>query len=59
MRIKNSNQVSVRIIYIGFALKLTEGTSLEVQWLIIRLAMQGTWARSLVEELRSHMQKGN
>ena len=35
------------------------GTSLVVQWLGIRLAMQGTWVQSLVEELRSHMLQGN
>ena len=29
-------------------------TSLPVQWLRICLAMQGTWVRSLVKELRSH-----
>ena len=30
-------------------------TSLVVQWLRILLPMQGTWVRSLVGELRSHM----
>ena len=32
-----------------------EGTFLVVQWLRIHLAMQGTWVRSLVRELRSHV----
>ena len=31
----------------------------EVQWLPIRLAMQGTWVWSLVRELRSHMLLSN
>ena len=31
--------------------KVREGTSLVVQWLRIRLAMQGAWVRSLVKEL--------
>ena len=31
------------------------GTSVVVQWLRICLAMQGTWVRSLVGELRSHV----
>ena len=35
------------------------GTSLEVQWLRIRLAMQGTWARSLVREPRFCMLQSN
>ena len=35
------------------------GTSLVVQWLRICLPMQGTRVRSLVWELRSHMQWGN
>ena len=34
-------------------------TSLVVQWLRIRLAMQGTWVQSLVGELRSHKPRGN
>ena len=34
------------------------GTSLAVQWLRIHLPMQGTWVRSLVGELRSHMLQG-
>ena len=34
-------------------------TSLVVQWLRIRLAMQGTWVQSLVGELRSHKPWGN
>ena len=34
-------------------------TSLVVQWLRICLAMLGTWVRSLVGELRSHMPWGN
>ena len=39
--------------------KITPGTSLVVQWLRIRLPMQGTRVRSLVRELRSHMLRGN
>ena len=35
------------------------GTSLVVQWLRIPITMQGTWVRSLVRELRSHMLWGN
>jgi len=35
--------------------KTSQETSLVVQWLRIRLAMQGTWVQSLVRELRSHM----
>ena len=35
------------------------GTSLVVQWLRIRLPMQGTWVPSLVGELRSHILWGN
>ena len=35
------------------------GTSLVVQWLKIRLPMQGTQVQSLVGELRSHMLWGN
>ena len=34
-------------------------TSLVVQWLRIRLAMQGTLVQSLVRELRSHTPQGN
>ena len=34
-------------------------TSLVVQWLRIRLPMQGTRVRSLVGELRSHMPQGS
>ena len=30
-------------------------TSLVIQWLKICLPMQGTWVRSLVRELRSHI----
>ena len=37
----------------------TTGTSLVVQWLRIRLPMQGTRVQSLVGELRSHMTQGN
>ena len=33
--------------------------SLEVQWLGICLAMQGTQVRSLVRELRTHVAPGN
>ena len=35
------------------------GTSLVVQWLRIRLPVQGTQVRSLVGELRSHVPRGN
>ena len=38
---------------------ITPGTSLVVQWLRIRLPMQGMRVRSLVRELRSHMPRGN
>ena len=34
------------------------GTSLVVQWLRLRLPMQGVWVRSLVWELTSHMPQG-
>ena len=37
---------------------MSSGTSLVVQWFRIRLPMQGTWVRSLVRELRSHMPQG-
>ena len=40
-------------------LKWIVGTSLVFQWLRIHLPMQGTWVRSLVGELRSHMLQGN
>ena len=39
--------------------KRKTGNSLVVQWLRICLPMQGTWFRSLVGELRSHMPCGN
>ena len=32
----------------------TQGTSLAVRWLRIRLPVQGTWVQSLVRTLRSH-----
>ena len=35
-----------------------EGTSLAVQWLRIRLPMQGLRVRSLVRELKSHIPWG-
>ena len=35
------------------------GTSQVVQGLRLRLPMQGTWVRSLVQEVRSHMPQGN
>ena len=35
-----------------------EGTFLVVQWLRIHLAMQGTWVRSLVGELKSDVTSG-
>ena len=34
-------------------------TSLVVQWLTTGLPMQGVWVRSLVEEIRSHMLRGD
>ena len=37
------------------SLNICVGTSLVVQWLTICLVMQGTWVRSLVKKLRSHM----
>ena len=39
--------------------KQIKGTSLVVQWLRIRLPMQGTRVQSLVWELRSHMPQDN
>ena len=36
----------------------SEGTSLVVQWLRLRLPMQGVRVQSLVRELRSHMPLG-
>ena len=41
------------------SLKGIPGTSLVVQWLRIYLAMQQTWVRSLVGELRPHIPWGN
>ena len=35
------------------------GVFLVVQWLRIRMAMQGTWVQSLIGELGSHMPKLN
>ena len=40
-------------------LKTDEGTSLLVQWLRIRLAMQGLQVQSLVQERKSHMLQSN
>ena len=40
-------------------LKWHMGTSLVVQWLRIRIAMQGTQVQSLIRELGSHMLWGN
>ena len=37
----------------------TTGTSLVVQWLRICLAMQETWVRSLIGEVRSHVPLSN
>ena len=46
--------------YLSTELKMVcEGTSLVVQWLRIRLPMQGMWVPPLVGELRSHMPWGN
>ena len=42
-----------------YLLKFIIGTSLVVQWLRIHRAMQGIQIWSLVEELRSHMPRGN
>ena len=39
--------------------KSTNGSSLVIQWLRIRLAMQRTGVQSLVRELRSHMPWSN
>ena len=41
----------------GYLVKTT-GSSLMVQWLRLRLPMQGVRVRSLVGELRSHMPHG-
>ena len=38
-------------------IKPIKGTSLAVQWLRLRLLMQGVQARSLVRKLRPHMPK--
>ena len=38
--------------------QMLEGISLAVQWLRLRLSMQGVQIRSLVGELRSHMPPG-
>ena len=46
-------QNSQRTIIPEFRMKVP--TSLVVQWLRICLAMQGSWVRSLVRELRTHM----
>ena len=46
-------------LYFSLYLKWVSGTSLVVQWLRIRLPMQGAWVRALVGELRSHMLWGN
>ena len=35
------------------------GTSLVVQWLRLRLPVQGAWVKSVVGELRSYMPWGN
>ena len=35
------------------------GASLVVQWLRIRLPMQGAWVRYLVKELRSHLPRSS
>ena len=40
-------------------LKTDEGTSLVVQWLRIRLAVQGLQVQSLVWERQSHMLQNN
>ena len=39
--------------------KVETGTFLVVQWLRIHLPIQATRVRSLVRELRSHMQRSN
>ena len=38
------------MLLINVDLEMASGTSLVVQWLIIRLPMQGTWVRALVLE---------
>ena len=46
-------------VYVGESKEaVCDGTSLVVQWLRLRLPMQGVWVRSLVGELRSHMPPG-
>ena len=44
----------IEMIYVCSFKRNHDGTSLVVQW----LRMQGTWVRSLVGELRSHMPLG-
>ena len=43
------------LLHEAFTYKCVLGTSLVVQWLRLRLLMQGVRVRSLVGELRSHM----
>ena len=48
--------VSLKIFILNFKLILIKsGTSLAVQWLRLRLSLQGVRVQSLVGELRSHM----
>ena len=39
--------------------KMVSGTFPVIQWLGIRIPVQGTWFQSLVRELRSHRLQGN
>ena len=43
-----------RLWYLLIQSDINVGTALVIQWLRIRLAIQGTWVWSLVRELRSH-----
>ena len=50
---------SGRNIWRRVSKRIQSRTSLVVKWLRIHLAFQGTWVRSLVGELRSHMPQSN
>ena len=52
---KGRGVVQVALLGAGSISRGSEGTCLVVQWLRIRLAMQGMWVQFLVGDLRSHM----
>ena len=56
---QNNRHPVVLLLLRKLYLDLCTGASLVVQWLSIRLAMQGTWVQSLAGELRSHMPWSN